>query len=163
MEIPSDLPPQLVPLAWLLGRWEGAGVVGYPTMPEDRHFGQELEVLHEGGAFLTWRSRTWLLDEEGRPEAPLSAESGYWRAGDDGAVELLLAHPSGHVEIWLGEARGPRIELRTDLVARTSTASDYTAGHRLYGLVQGSLAWVFEKAADGHPLQSHMSAQLKRA
>ncbi len=33
-EIPEDLPAPLVPVAWLLGRWEGAGVVGYPTIDE---------------------------------------------------------------------------------------------------------------------------------
>ena len=26
----TDLPRELAPLAWMIGRWEGAGVVGYP-------------------------------------------------------------------------------------------------------------------------------------
>ena len=29
IEIPSDLLPELVPFAWLLGTWEGDGFMGY--------------------------------------------------------------------------------------------------------------------------------------
>ena len=31
-ELDVDLPVRLRPMAWLIGRWEGAGVVGYPTI-----------------------------------------------------------------------------------------------------------------------------------
>ena len=33
----TDLPRELAPLAWMIGRWEGAGVVGYPTIEEGRY------------------------------------------------------------------------------------------------------------------------------
>ena len=58
--------------------------------------------------------------------------------------------------------RGPRVDLVTDLVARTSTAKEYTAATRMYGLVEGDLLWVMDMAAMGHSLQSHVSARLKR-
>ena len=29
VEIPTDLPAELVPFAWLLGQWQGDGFVGY--------------------------------------------------------------------------------------------------------------------------------------
>ena len=74
---------------------------------------------------------------------------------------MVLSHPTGIAEIWVGEADGAKIELRTDVVARTETAKDYTAGHRLYGLVQGDLLWAFDMAAMGQSMQSHLSAQLK--
>lgn len=192
MEIPSDLAPALVPLAWLLGRWEGAGVVGYPTM-ESVNFGQELEVSHDGRPFLRWDSRTWLLDDAGAKVRPLATESGFWRvagptpkpagpaepaedqadgqaddqaddqAGGGGfAVEFLLAHPTGYVEIYIGTAEGAQINLQTDLVARTQTAKEYSAATRIYGLVQGDLLWAMDMAAVGQALTSHASAQLKR-
>ena len=41
MEIPTDLNPACLPLAWLLGTWEGAGVGDYPTIEAFR-FGQEV-------------------------------------------------------------------------------------------------------------------------
>ena len=48
-ELDVTLPPALAPLAWLVGRWEGAGVVGYPTI-ESAHFGQEMYVGHRDPA-----------------------------------------------------------------------------------------------------------------
>ena len=74
----------------------------------------------------------------------------------------MLAHPTGYAEIWIGSADGAKIELQTDVVARTETAKDYTAGHRLYGLVDGDLLWAYDMAAVGQPLQPHLSGTLKR-
>ncbi|MFZ5869043.1 MAG: FABP family protein [Actinomycetota bacterium] len=179
VEISSDTPPALVPLAWLIGRWEGAGVVGYPTMEEVR-FGQEVEFRHDGRPFLHYRSQAWLLDDDGNQVRPLASETGYWRVPQPPAeepahaelnpeaqqpgteIEVLLAHPTGFVEIYLGRVAGPRIDLVTDLVARTSTAKEYTSAQRMYGLVEGDLMWVMDMAAVGHELQPHASARLKR-
>ena len=161
MELAADLPADLVPVAWLIGTWEGAGVVGYPTM-DSTHFGQEVTFEHVGKPFLAYRSQTWLLDHDGARVRPLSSECGYWRPRPQGALEVLLAHPTGFVEIWVGEVSGAKVELSTDMVARTASAKGYTAGHRLYGLVDGELFWAFDMAAAGEPLQSHASARLKR-
>lgn len=161
MELSADLPPALVPLAWLIGRWEGAGVVGYPTM-ESVNFGQELELWHDGRPYLHYRSQSWLLDDEGHQVRALAAESGFWRPGADGDLEVLLSHDIGYVEIYVGTVEGPRVTLQTDLVARTPSAKEYTAATRMYGLVDGDLMWVMDMAAVGQPLQSHASAQLKR-
>jgi hypothetical protein len=153
--------PDLAPLLFLLGRWEGAGIGGYPTI-ESFRFGQEISFSHNGKPYLIYVSRTWLLDEEGVPGRPLATESGYWRPQPGSDVELVLAHPTGIAEVYLGEVTGTRVELRTDVVARTKTAKEVTAGHRLYGLVGDDLAWAFDMAAVGQPLQPHISAQLKR-
>jgi hypothetical protein len=185
IELSSDLPTPLIPLAWLIGKWAGAGVIGYPTIDEFR-FGQEVEFSHDGRPFLSYRSQTWLLDDDGNQTRPLATETGFWRpvaattqadeAGGaptgetEGAeaprpgteLEVLLAHPTGFVEIYLGTVNGPRIDLATDLVARTSTAKEYTAASRLYGLVESDLLWAMDMAAMGQPLQSHASARLKR-
>jgi hypothetical protein len=89
-------------------------------------------------------------------------EVGFWRVNGEGTVEVMLAHPTGIIEIYLGEVTGTKIELATDVVARTSTAKDVRAGHRLYGLVGQDLAYAYDMAAVGQPLQPHLSAQLKR-
>jgi hypothetical protein len=154
--------PGLAPLSFLLGRWEGAGVGGYPTI-ESFRFSQELSFSHNGKPFLIYSSRTWLLTDDGQPGRPLSTEAGFWRPQPDHAVELLLAHPTGITEIYLGRVTGTRIELGTDVVARTASAKEVTAGHRLYGLVDGDLAYAYDMAAVGQELQPHISARLKRA
>ena len=157
----TDLPRELAPLAWMIGRWEGAGVVGYPTI-ESANFGQEIEVSHDGRPFLTWRSQTWLLNEAGEQVRPLATELGFWRPVEGGEVELLLTHPTGIVELYFGKAEPAKIELRTDGVLRSPHAKEYNAATRLYGLVSSNLLWAMDMAAVGQKLQSHVSAELKR-
>jgi hypothetical protein len=117
---------------------------------------------HNGKPFLSYVSRTWRLDAEGQIGEPLATESGFWRPRPDNQLEVMLAHPTGIIEIYLGEVAGTRIDLATDVVARTESAKEYTAGRRLYGLIGEDLGWAYDMAAVGQPLQSHMSAQLKR-
>lgn len=156
-----ELHPSLAGLAFLLGRWEGAGVVGYPTI-ESANFGQEISFGHNGKPFLIYTSRTWLLAEDGTIGRPLSMEAGFWRPQPDGGLEVVLAHPTGITEIYIGQQTGTTIELATDAVVRTATAKEVTAGKRLYGLIGADLGWAYDMAAVGQPLQSHVSAQLKR-
>lgn len=157
-----DIPEPLRPLAWLLGRWEGAGVVGYPTI-ESAHFGQEIEVTHDGRGFLKWESRAWILDSEtGEKVRPAAVESGFWRPLPDGEVELLLVHPTGILELHYGTVEPARIQLKTDGVLRSPAAKEYNAGTRMYGLVESQLMWVMDMAAVGQEMQSHLSATLKR-
>jgi len=153
--------PAIGPLAFLLGRWAGAGVVGYPTI-ESARFGQEITFGHNGKPFLAYSSRTWLLAEDGTAGRPLAMETGFWRPQPDGQLEVLLSHPTGISEIYLGMVTGTRIEMATDAVLRTATAKEVTAGKRLYGLVGPDLAYAYDMAAVGQPLQPHVSAQLKR-
>lgn len=162
LEIRADMPPQVIPLSWLLGTWRGVGVGGYPTIEEFR-FGQEVTFAElPGKPFLSHFSRSWLLDEDGTEVRPLAQETGYWRPDADGSLELVLSHPTGITEVWVGQADGAKVEIYTDAVARTGTAKEYTAGHRLYGLVEGRLLWAFDMAAVGQPLQPHLSATLQR-
>jgi hypothetical protein len=156
-----ELHPLLAGLRFLIGRWEGAGVVGYPTM-ESAQFGQELVFRHNGKPYLAYASRTWLLEDDGRIGRPLAEESGFWRPQADGGLEVVLAHASGISEIYYGQISGTKIEMATDAVVRTATAQDVTAGRRLYGLIGMDLGYAYDLAASGQPLQAHTSAQLKR-
>jgi THAP4-like, heme-binding beta-barrel domain len=153
--------PSLAPLRFLLGRWEGAGVVGYPTI-ESANFGQEISFSHNGKPYLIYASRSWLLEEDGRIGRPLAMETGFWRPQEGGELEVVLAHASGISEIYLGQVTGTKVELATDAVVRTATAREVTAGRRLYGLIGADLGWAYDMAAVGQPLQAHVSAQLKR-
>lgn len=196
IEIPTDLPADLAPLSWLIGVWEGSGVIDYDA--GDTHyageFGHRVSFSHDGGDHLNYAATAWRTDEQGHP--PLVAESGYWqlarprdsadagpgllppssparaRTADDveafrtaeGGFDLSvsLAHSDGIVELYLGQIRGPRIDLATDAVVRPSGAKAYTAATRMYGLVEGHLLWAWDIAALGGELSSHASARLAK-
>jgi hypothetical protein len=163
IEIPSDLHPDLVPLAFLLGNWEGAGVFDFPGA-EKSNFGQEVTFTHDGRDFVEYVSHTWVLDREGRKVRPLESEMGYWRIRKDRKVEVVMVRDQGIAEVWYGELadKKPQIDLATDAVARTEVSRPYSGGKRLYGYVNGDLMWVGEKAAPDVPLRPYMSAHLKR-
>ncbi|MEU9130236.1 FABP family protein [Kitasatospora sp. NPDC048540] len=170
IEIPSDLHKDVVPLAFLLGTWEGAGVFDFPGS-EKCNFGQEVVFRHDGRAFLEFRSRTWVLNDEGEKVSPLENEHAFWRVttnqhGSSGEreIEVSSVRDDGTVEIWYGKLHDgkPQIDLATDAVARIEGSAPYSGGKRLFGLVGEELLWVGEKAAPEVPLRPYMSAQLKK-
>ncbi|MBB2892802.1 heme-binding beta-barrel domain-containing protein [Flexivirga oryzae] len=162
IELDTSMHPDLAPLAWLLGQWEGTGVAGYPDLPTV-NFAQEVSCTHDGRPFLRWETRSWVLDEGGDRGEPFETELGFWRPLPNDEVELVLSHPTGVTELYYGKTQPARAELRTDGVLRSPVAREYTAAHRLYGYVNGGLMWATDMAALGHPLQSYSSAQLQRA
>ncbi|MEV4759110.1 FABP family protein [Micromonospora sp. NPDC049559] len=160
------LHPALRDLLPYIGAWRGRGRGGYPTI-EDFDYAQEIRITHDGRPFLYYESRAWLIDEEGRPIRPAGREVGWWRpvlAGDRPTDELeaLMMSPTGVMELYLGKVSGTRVELVTDAVMRTATAKEVTAGHRLFGIVEGALLYAQDMAAVGQPLTPHLSARLIR-
>jgi hypothetical protein len=163
IEIPSDLNPNLVPLAFLLGHWEGVGVFDFPG-DEKANFGQEVTFSHDGRDVVEYVSHTWALDAEGNKVRPIESESGYWRIDKDRKVEVVMVRDQGVAEVWYGELadRKPQIDLVTDAVARTAASGPYSSGKRLYGYVNNDLMWVGEKSTPEVPLRPYMSAHLKK-
>jgi hypothetical protein len=151
------LHPEVAALAGLLGTWRGEGAGEYPTIAAFR-YGEEVRFWHVGKPFLAYVQRTWSL-EDGRP---LHAESGYWRAKPGGAVEVVLAHPTGIVEVLEGRLDGRVVELASTTVATTSTAKEVTALRRRFELDGDTLGYTVAMAAVGQPLQHHLAATLRR-
>jgi len=203
IELNSDLPAEIVPLSWLIGLWEGTGVVHYAVGDEIREheFGQRLSFTHDGLPYLNYTSYTWSLDPDAGSSQPTNAsphvvETGYWRLsrpshdGDSGPgmlpgvgpkpyataeevetlrnadggfdIEVSLVHPLGVSELYVGQIKGPRIDLATDAVLRTASAKEYSAATRLYGLVDSKLLWAWDIAALGQDLRTHSSGSLSR-
>jgi hypothetical protein len=161
-ELPADLHADCAPVAWLLGTWRGNGHGDYPTI-EAFQYGQELIFAHDGRPFFHYMARSWVVDEQGEKVREGAIETGFLRCRPEGKMELLLAHHTGYVEIWYGEAAGGKLEISTDAVARTESAKEVTGGTRLYGNVEGDLLYAYDMAGMGQPLQPHLWARLKRA
>lgn len=209
-ELPVGLPSELVPLSWLIGVWEGSGILDYTVDGEKvtREFGHRISFSHDGLPHLNYSSYTWLEPEPAGADAdgtaaeagapiPLMTETGYWRLsrpqqpGDPGPgllpgvgpapfqtaeavetlrnadggfdIEVALVHPGGVAELYLGQVKGPRIDLSTDAVLRSSGSKPYAAATRLYGLVDSHLLWAWDIAALGQDLRTHASGRLSRA
>lgn len=147
----------------LVGVWRGEGEIVYPTIDGPYRFGQQLVFAHDGRPFLRYESRAWLLDADGAVIRPAAREYGFWRPQADDTIELLAVHATGVVEIYYGSPRSQTSwELSTDAVARTESAKEVNGAHRLYGIVEGDLAYVEERAMVGQPMQPHVSAKLQR-
>ena len=88
-EIPADLPPEAVPLAWLLGVWEGQGVVSYSQPAGDRvtefEFGQRVAFTNDGLPALNYNAFFWRLDEA---LTPLTSAMGYWRLAQPAGADI---------------------------------------------------------------------------
>lgn len=162
-EIPSELNPALVGLAWLRGRWEGIGYREWPGLDKIR-FGQQVDFTENGGDYLHYISQTFTLDDDGRPAAPLTLETGFWRADAKAQVEVVMCGPDGYAEVLYGALAPGRVDLTSDAVIRTADAPvAYTAGRRLYGNVDGKLMYSFDRATEDVALRPYIWATLERA
>ncbi len=168
----ANLHDQLLALLPLVGVWRGTGEGR--SAHGDYRFGQQIVVSHDGGDYLNWEARSWRLTETDDHHGPALRETGFWRFVDDAAddsesqaIELLLAHSAGYVELFYGRPRSATSwELVTDALARSK--SEGLVGlmgpaKRLYGIIDGGdLAYVEERVDADGDLVPHLSARLTR-
>lgn len=78
IEIPTNLTPELVPFAWLLGTWEGTGTMWYEGQ-ENTPFGQTITFTQDGLPYLEYRAESFLLDDNNQKLRLISVETGFWQ------------------------------------------------------------------------------------
>jgi hypothetical protein len=78
-DIDASLPAEVIPLSWLLGVWEGTGVIAYRHGEDVREheFGQRVAFTQDGGPHVQYACSTWLLGDDAH--GILFSEIGYWR------------------------------------------------------------------------------------
>jgi hypothetical protein len=149
-------------VANLLGSWSGTGLGEYPTI-EPFDYLETVTFGHVGKPFLTYTQRT---RSSRVPPLPLHAEAGYWRFPAAGRVEIVLAHPTGIVEVQEGtlEMSGGaiRVEVAATTIVGTATAKPISAVSRSFLFDGDTLSYDVSMAAVGQPFQHHLSATLRR-
>jgi hypothetical protein len=153
----SVLHAAIAPLAFLLGRWAGEGDGEYPTIVPFR-YGEEVTFSHVGRPFLAYAQRSWSLDD-GRP---LHAEMGYWRCPSPEAVETVIAHPTGHLELAEGPLTGMSVTLSSVTVSRTRSAKQVEKLVRSIDVGGARLTYELQMAAVSQPLAVHLRGSLRR-
>lgn len=150
------LHPDLSSLAGLLGTWRGSGDGEYPTI-EPFSYTEEVTFGHVGKPFLAYTQRT----RHAERGTPLHAESGYWRP-TPGGLEVVIAQPSGLLEMLVGSWDGTTAELGDPEVRVTPTAKDVRASRRTFTLDGDVLRYEMAMAAVGQPMTHHLRAELHR-
>ena len=151
--------PDLASLAFLIGVWRGRGKGCYPTIEPFEYFEEATYTPGPGKPFIAYRQRTRRAGGEGEP---LHAETGYIRPAGHGKAELVIAQPTGIVEVHTGEVRDNRVDFRTSLVGLSGTAVEVSQAMRELDVVGDAMRYRLGMAAVGQPMQVHLEAELAR-
>lgn len=140
------------------GTWEGEGEGHYPTIEP---FGYRERVVLEplpGKPVLAYTQRTRHAGD-GRP---LHAESGFLR-WSEGGPELLVAQPTGVVEVYEGTWEGTVLDLRATTIGLAATAKRVRALRRRFEVGGDLLVYDLWMAHADTPEHHHLRAELRRS
>lgn len=160
----TDGPPlheALGPVVGLLGTFTGDGAGDYPTI-DAFTYRETVTFGHVGKPFLTYAQRT----AHPVTGAPMHAETGYLRVQPGARAELVLAHPTGIVEVEEGsltEEDGTTVlTLVSTTIGRTGTAKDVRSLRRRFVLDGDTLSYDLWMAHADTPETHHLRAVLHR-
>ena len=148
--------PDLAAPAFLIGVWRGRGQGRYPTIDPFEYLEEAVYVPGPGKPFIAYTQRT----RSAADDRPLHAETGYVRPRGTNRAELVIAQPTGIVEVHAGTVGGCHIDFRTTIVGGAPTAVDVSSVRRRIRVDGDTMRYRMEMAAAGQPMQLHLEAEL---
>lgn len=158
----ESLHPDLTPFEFLIGEWEGEGAGEYPTISDFAYREKATFTAPPTKPFIHYRQQTWRADDHPEAGNPLHTEVGYIRPAASGQAEMVLAQPTGIVEVLHGEYDESSLRLRSSNVTVTRTAKKVDSTERNLWIEDGALCYEVLIGAVGRPHQLHLQASLQR-
>ena len=151
--------PDLEHLTFLVGTWRGTGRGEYATI-DAFDYGEEMTFSFHGEPWLAYEQRAWSAGDE----TVLHMERGFVRPAPGGAVELVLAHPIGVVEVAHGSVSGGVLEVATAAgsVGRSHTGLAVIGLVRRYRVSGDAMGYRIDMATETTPMAVHLTAELRR-
>lgn len=144
--------------AALTGTWSGTGSGHYPTIA-DFGYRETVTFTDSGRGFLLYSQRTKrLASDDG-----MHLEEGFIRVTPAGIVELVLAQPTGFVEVHAGAWEDGTIDFEPVAVVGTPSAKDVSELRRRFVVDGDTLTYDIWMAHADTPLTHHLHATLVRA
>jgi len=179
---PDDISPDLYPLAWLLGKWRGYGILTYGQDVPEQAVYQEMSFEHDGGPYLKQTITIWTVDStksenldfemsgaEGAskitPAQVWSTETSYWRPVGQYKPEAPESAsgpvtPITNLEIISADPAGHAAVWEGAVQGPRAELERMT---RMYGLVNSELMWTQDMDAFGRKeLKTYASGRLSR-
>lgn len=188
--IPDNLPVELAPIAWMLGTWQGWGMLSQEGEAPDRPVieeiraeicdtqmrmttsiyaatttdGAEMDPMLDSFQGLAALTAGELLREETMYLRLLPGSGELPPPGEYEPRELMAsaATTNGLAALWAGVSMGPRIQMISDAIARDSHAQPIEHQGRMYGLVGGEMMWTQEHTLEGQETAVDISGRLAR-
>tara|TARA_B100000686_G_C16534279_1_gene833974 strand:- start:166 stop:648 length:483 start_codon:yes stop_codon:yes gene_type:complete len=154
--------PEITQLAFLVGKWEGEGHGMYPTVERFSYREEISYVAPPGKPFIAYSQYTWSNNDHSESDTSLHIETGYLRPDGAHRIELVLAQPTGIVELHHGLINGSSVSLRTTTIGTTATAKQIKSVERQIEVKGNQMYSKLLMGTADQPHQLHLEALLEK-